>query len=293
MTGDESIPGVLTLRRPYGPDVPLVLDSPHSGCRYPPDFGTVVPLRALRRSEDMHVEALFGDAPEVGATLLAAEFPRAYIDPNRSLSDVDPSLMDEPWPGPVAPGEKARLGHGLIWRLCPPDLPMYARRLSAAEVTARIDGYWRPYHRTLGATLDRLHRRFGQVWLVNCHSMPAVTAPGAAPAAGRAGADFVLGDRDHSTCDVDFTQFVRQVLREMGYRVRVNDPYKGVEIVRAHSDPAAGRHALQIEINRGLYMDETSYERSDGFEALRRNMALLTRHIADYVQARTFDMAAE
>jgi N-formylglutamate deformylase len=280
---DSEIAGVLYAKAPRGDIAPLVFDSPHSGTVDPVDFGAVAPPDALRNSRDSFVDDLFRDAPDYGAYLQAALFPRSYIDPNRSLRDIDPRMLDEPWPGPVTSGEKTIYGHGLVWRLCPPSFEMYDHKLSVAAVRRRIDEYWRPYHAHLSEAIFSTRRRFGRVWHLNCHSMPSGGAPG--EGGSRSGqVDFVLGDRDGATCSPGFTHWVGETLRAMGYVVRVNDPYKGVELVRAYSDPAAGRHSLQIEINRAIYMDEVRCERNEGFEPLRADLGRLMAGMQDYAR---------
>lgn len=290
----QSIPGVFDLWLPEPPSAPVVFDSPHSGAVYPPDFVSIAPTDRLRRAEDMYVETLFGGAPEQGLALLAAGFPRCYVDPNRSEDDIDQRLLDGRWPGGIRATEKSRLGHGLIWRLCPPDVPIYSGKLTVEAVQGRIHGYYRPYHRALDYALRRLHERFGAVYHVNCHSMPAVSAPLVAGRdGGRRRADFVLGDRDGATCAPGFTALVRETLEAMGYAVAINDPYKGVELVRAHSDPAAGRHSLQVEVNRALYMDEDSFEKTGNFAALKADLDTLIAAIRDYAAAQRMAKAAE
>jgi N-formylglutamate deformylase len=270
---------------PIGAPRPLVLDSPHSGTHYPADFDHL-PLRAIvRRAEDTHVETLFGCGPDAGATLVEALFPRAYIDPNRHPSDMDPAVLEEPWPGPVARSRKTELGIGLVWRLAQGGVPMYARPLSVADVERRIALYYEPYHAAVAAALDERHRRFGAVWHLNCHSMPAV-GDVMSDDPGRERAEFVLGDRDGTTCEPEFTAFVATTLSAMGYGVAINDPYKGVELVRKHGRPAERRHSLQIEINRRLYMDEVSLARTAGFGALQADLVRLIEALADYVRAR-------
>jgi N-formylglutamate deformylase len=271
---------------PPGPAVPLVLDSPHSGTHYPADFVHLPPRALVRKAEDTHVEALFAAAPNVGATLIEALFPRSYIDPNRHVSDLDPAVVDEPWPGPLAPSRKTELGIGLVWRLAQGGKPMYARALSVAEIERRIALCYEPYHAAVAAALDERHARFGAVWHLNCHSMPAV-GDVMSDDPGRARADVVLGDRDATTCEPDFTTFVARTLSGMGYEVAINDPYKGVELVRKHGRPHERRHSLQIEVNRRLYMDESTLEKSAGFGALQADLARLVEALADYVQARS------
>lgn len=277
---NTAIPGVLYATSPNGAAAPLVFDSPHSGTDYPADFDFVAPRHVVRKAEDSFVDELFQDAPEYGGYFQAALFPRSYIDPNRSLQDIDARLLETAWPGPISPSEKTRYGHGLIWRLCPPNHAMYDRKLGVDEVRRRIDGYWRPYHDLLWDTVSAVTREFGQVWHLNCHSMPANSAPRGA-GDGRP-VDIVLGDRDGTTCAPAFTRFVSETLRGMGYSVRINDPYKGVELVRAYSDPKAGRNSLQIEINRALYMNEVTGERNGGFDALRADMGRLMAAMRDF-----------
>ena len=290
----QSNSGVFDLRLPARPLVPVVFDSPHSGADYPVDFETIAPEARLRRAEDMFVEELFGAAPAAGAVLLAAKFPRSYIDPNRSEYDIDRRLIDGTWPAPVSVTEKSRLGHGLIWRLCPPDLPIYDRKLTVGEVQARIDGYYRPYHRALADAIERARDRFGVAYHLNCHSMPTVSAPMVADVTdARRRADFVLGDREGTSCAADFTAMVRGTLEAMGYAVALNDPYKGVELISAYSNPALGRHSLQIEINRALYMDEERFERTAGFGTLKADIDTLIAAICDYAAGRGVAEAAE
>jgi N-formylglutamate deformylase len=264
--------------------IALVLDSPHSGDDYPADFDHAPPRAEVRRAEDTHVARLWACAPRFGATLFEATFPRAYIDPNRSLADIDAALLADVWPGPIVPSRKTERGIGLVWRVARDGTPMYARKLTSAEVQRRIERCYRPYHAALEALLDARHARFGVVWHLDCHSMPAV-GDANADDPGRARADFVLGDRDGTTCDAAFTRTVASILREMGYAVAVNDPYKGVEIVRRHGRPAERRHSLQVEINRRLYMDEHTLMPDAGFAALEADLERLMERLAAYVRA--------
>ena len=265
-----------------GQPIPLVLDSPHSGTAYPDDFDHLPPRDVVRQAEDTHVEALYAAAPSIGATLIEALFPRAYIDPNRRRSDIDPELLADAWTEPITPSRKSELGIGLVWRLAHGGVPMYARKLSAAEVRRRITDFYEPYHACVSAALNRRHAAFGAVWHINCHSMPAV-GDVMSEDPGRARADFVLGDRDGSTCAPEFTAFVAKTLTGLGYDVAINDPYKGVELVRMHGRPAERRHSLQIEINRRLYMDESTLARHSGFATLQSNLQRLLQSLRQFV----------
>jgi N-formylglutamate amidohydrolase len=284
MTGYNVLPRVLELRQPTALVVPLVFDSPHSGTDYPADFEHLAPISAIRRAEDTFVDELYAAAPAHGAALLRALFPRSYVDPNRAAGDLDLGMIEGEWTGAIAPSQKCALGLGLLWSRYPPGLPLYGRKLSVAEVRKRIDVYHKPYHDTLRSVLDRVHSRFGVVWHINCHSMPALSNEMAAEGPGVMRPDFTLGDRDGTTCAPAFTEAVRAALSARGYRVTVNDPYKGAELVRAWSNPAAGRHSLQIEINRRLYMNEDTFEKSEGFERLRDDITGLIEELAEFAK---------
>ena len=241
---------------------PLVLDSPHSGTVYPEDFRPVCDLATLRRAEDTHVEKLYAFASDMGAAWIEAHFPRSYLDANRDMTEVDTTMLDGPWTEPVSSDprvlSKVRLGKGLIWKLTDEGLPIYDRPLTVAEVRQRIDQCWRPYHAAVAQAIDEAHARHGYSLHINCHSMPAIAGSHATDFPGLAHADFVIGDRDGSTADPALSQRLCAHLRACGYSVDYNHPYKGVELVRRHGNPAANRHSIQVEINRKLYMDEAT-----------------------------------
>lgn len=262
-------------RPPESPVYPIVLDSPHSGFRAPPDFGAAASVRDLREGEDAFVDELFLPAARLGIPLLTAQFPRTYIDPNRHTADIDPLLMAEPWPHPTLDTGKAAIGKALVWRTLLDGRPIYDRKLGVAEVMTRIERFHQPYQDALWELMANTHTRFGVVYHLNCHSMGPTSSVDIEGVAGQARADFVLGDRDGTTCEPAFTQFVAKVLREQGFKVAINDPFKGAELVQAFSDPSAGRHSLQIEINKRLYMDCNRLEKHDGFAALQRQLMSL------------------
>jgi N-formylglutamate amidohydrolase len=288
----QELPGVLRRFWPATLLAPVVLDSPHSGSQYPADFDYVCPLPILRRAEDAHVDALFGEAPKLGAGLLSALFPRSYIDVNRSIDDIDAQLLADAWPGPIRESDKGRLGMGLVRRICRPGLPVYARRLKAAEIRHRIETYYRPYHAALSDMLSQAFRQFGAVWHLNCHSMPSMSAA-LASRLGWERADIVLGDRDGTTCDPAFLAFVREAFESFGYTVATNDPYKGVELVRRHGRPDQGLHSLQIEINRRLYMDEETLQPNQGFPVLQDHLTKIVAMVCDYARDQLIAAAAD
>lgn len=259
------------------PATSVVLDSPHSGRWMPPDFGAAVSSDDLREGEDCFIDELYAPAANLGIPLLAAEFPRTYLDANRHEDDIDLELLAEPWPGPVLSSGKGSIGKALVWRTLDKNKPIYSRRLSVAEVQQRIERCHRPYHAALAGLLDAAHAQFGVVHHINCHSMGASTSLLIEGVDGRPRPDMVLGDRDGTTCAPEFTAFVRDFLVARGYDVRVNDPFKGVELVRKWADPAAGRHSLQLEVNKRLYMDDKpAIAKHAGFARVQADlMALL------------------
>ena len=274
---------VLEVRGPAAAAIPLVLDSPHSGHEFPGDFGAVVSEAELREGEDCYIDELYAGGPELGAPLLAALWPRTYLDPNRHAGDVDLDLIEGAWAGEYKPSGKARVGKALIWRTLEDGRPIYSRRLSAGTVRGRIERYHAPYHVAIRNLIDETQKKFGKVYHINCHSMRSVAGKQGEDGEGNVRADFVLGDRDGTSCDPAFTEFVRAALAGMGYGVKVNDPYKGVELVRAYSDPNAGRHSLQIEINKRLYMDEATLRKTADFTALQNNLSRLLHEIKAFI----------
>lgn len=269
--------GVLEIRGPAQARVPLVLDSPHSGFQFPADFGAAVAEADLREGEDAYVDELFAAASEIGAPLLAALWPRTYLDPNRHAGDIDLELLDGPWPGEYRPSGKARVGKALIWRTLDDGRPIYGERLAVHAVQRRIDRYHAPYHQAIERLIRQTRERFGCVYHLNCHSMQAVADLQSEEGQGKRRADFVLGDRDGTSCDPGFTHRVGEILTGLGYEVKFNDPFKGVELVRAYSQPLLGRHSLQIEINKRLYLEAGSLRKSEGFSRLQRDLGEMLR----------------
>jgi N-formylglutamate deformylase len=276
------IPEVLRLYDPHEPALPLIFDSPHSGSVYPEDFSYCCPLPILRRAEDAYVDELFEAAPAHGASLITALFPRSYIDVNRAADDLDPGLLAGPLPPVLALRPVTRVG--LVRRHAQPGIPIYDRKLAADEILGRIERCHQPYHRMLDETADSLHSQFGGLWHINCHSMPSHGNR----REGRKGehGDFVLGDRDGTTCAGEFTDFVARFLRRLGYDIRINEGYKGVEIVRRQGRPAQNRHSLQIEVDRSLYMDQKTLKKLPGFDRLKADLGRLIAAVANYVRAR-------
>ena len=257
----------------------LVLDSPHSGTSYPLDFAYACELPALRTAEDTHVDKLYDFVPESGVHWIEAYFPRSYLDANRNTTEMDVTLFDATWPDAIETDEKVmskvRLGKGLIWRDTDEGVPIYSRKLTVAEVQARIENCWKPYHAAVSNAIEAAHAQHGYSIHVNCHSMPAVASSRATDFPGEEHADFVVGDRDASTASAALSDLVCQHLRRLGYKVAYNHPYKGVELVRRYSRPSEHRHSIQLEINRKLYMSETTFELNNGYEPLKTSLRSL------------------
>ncbi|MCR9071298.1 MAG: N-formylglutamate amidohydrolase [Alphaproteobacteria bacterium] len=282
---DRSVPGVLWRRDPRGAPIPLVVDSPHNGTDWPDDFDHIVTEAELMTSVDRFVDELFAHAPAVGATLIAAQFPRAYIDANRAEDDLDLALIEGDWPLPVNPGEKTEFGMGVVRRYILKGRPIYGRRLTVDEVMRRLETYHRPYHAAVSEAIGDAHQRFGVAFHLDCHSMkPVGNAMNVDAGAPRP--DVVLSDREGVTCDRAFIETAASLLGDRGYRVGINHPYKGAELVARHSDPAAGRHSLQIELNRALYMDVETFEKSAGFDTLKADLDGFLEDLADFVMDR-------
>jgi len=258
---------------PSGPALPLIFDSPHSGRVYPVDFKHACPRALLERAEDNYVDELFTAAPAYGASLLRAQFPRTYIDVNRAVSDVDTTLIRGQWAGLMKPTSRSHAGIGLVWRLVKPGIPIYANQLTVPEVQKRIQDYYHPYHNALETLIDTAHYDFGQVWHMNCHSMPGTATK----------ADFVLGDRDGTSCGTEFLHMVRDGLQGLGYQVAINQPYKGVEILRRYGRPTQRRHSIQLEINKALYWNEQDSTKTINFNKLRDNIEKFVRHCTGYI----------
>lgn len=269
---------VCEVLEPARQTIPAVFASPHSGDRYPDEFIAASRLdpQMLRRSEDSFVDRIYGAAPELGAPLLRAFFPRAYIDPNREPFELDPEMFEDELPSYVnAASPRVAGGLGTIARVVANGEEIYKRKLRFAEAAERINALYRPYHRTLQGLIERTREQFGYCLLVDCHSMPSIGGPMDRDA-GLKRVDMVLGDCFGASCAPEVTQTVEGALTDLGYRVTRNMPYSGGFTTLHYGQPAARVHALQIEINRELYMDELRY-------AAKPKLASLTAHMGEVI----------
>lgn len=260
------------------PSAPVIFSSPHSGSLYPDDMQAAlcVPLIDVRRTEDAFVDELFAGAPGHGAGLMAARYGRSVVDLNRDPHELDPSMFIDGPPRPAAlPTARVEAGLGCLPRVGARGEAIYARPLTRAEGEARLVNVHDTYHGHLSGKLDALRREQGFALLVDCHSMPSVQ-PGR-----RALPDIVLGDRFGSSADTRLMSRIERSFRAHGFTVSRNAPYAGGYTTRRYGRPRRGIHALQVEINRGLYMDEQRITRSAGFSSLKDALNLVIADIID------------
>lgn len=268
---------------------PLVFSSPHSGRAYGQDFlaASALDVKSLRSSEDVAVDDLFSAAALHGAPLLRANFPRAFLDVNREPYELDPKLFADPLPD-YANIRSLRVASGLgtIARVVSEGRPIYRERIPLAEGLARIESCYKPYHAMLEGLLERAVERFGIVYLVDCHSMPSRMPTGDARRPYEpVNADFVIGDRHGSSCDPAFSHRVHSQLSGLGYRVARNKPYAGGFITASYAARSRKRHALQIEINRALYLDEATLQPLPHYEKVKADLSRLIAELAAHFPA--------
>ena len=264
--------------RPRRMMAPLVFNSAHSGRDYPERFLRMTRLDhlSIRQSEDAFVDELFARAPHLGAPLIRAHFPRAYLDVNREPWELDPAMFVEPLSERFnTTSPRVAAGLGTLARVVAENKPIYRERLTLDDARMRIEGIYQPYHATLQKLLTEAHSAFGMAVLIDCHSMPRLSRSG-----DRLGPDIVLGDRYGTTCAPILADIAEMVFAGSGLRVARNRPYAGGFCTRTYGRPQHGVHALQIEISRHLYMNEVTLEKNEGFGAIRQ---LIDRLLATLV----------
>jgi N-formylglutamate deformylase len=259
---------------------PALFNSPHSGSTYPHEFLALsrLDIGTLRRSEDSFVDELMAGVVAQGYPLMRAHFPRCFVDVNREPYELDPRMFDGRLPS-FANTRSMRVAGGLgtVARVVGDAQEIYDQRIPIDDALARIESLYKPYHRALRKLFTRLHRDFGAATLIDCHSMPST----AGHKDERPRPEFVLGDRYGTSCVGVVAETVEQTLRGMGYTVSRNKPYAGGFITEHYGNPAAGLHAIQLEINRALYMDERRYLRAPGFDRLAADLVTLARRLGD------------
>ncbi|HET7086488.1 MAG TPA: N-formylglutamate amidohydrolase [Rhizomicrobium sp.] len=257
--------GPFRLDRPARQSVPFLFASPHSGRSYPSSLLARSRLDAitLRRSEDAFVDELFAGVVGLGAPLLAANFPRAFLDVNRSMAELDPGMFDAPLGVPVdVPSPRVAAGLGVIPRIVRDGAEIYRGKLDSGEADVRLSQLYKPYHRALSGLMEETCALFGVAVLIDCHSMPsALSVP-----------DIVLGDRYGVSASPQLTARAEAALTREGFSVSRNSPYAGGHTTTLYGQAARGRHALQIEVNRALYLDEDRIVKKASFEMLRNRL---------------------
>lgn len=256
----------------------VVFASPHSGCDYPEWFvrRSLLNARTIRSSEDAFVDRLFASAPDFGAPFLMAGAPRAFLDLNRAADELDPALIR----GVRRPSNNPRVasGLGVIPRVVAHGRPIYHGKLALDEASHRIDSYWRPYHARLQSLLDETRATFGRAILIDCHSMPHE----ALDAVARSGAprpEVVLGDRFGASAETDIVDEIESAFANAGFVVSRNTPFAGAYVTQHYGRPARKQHAIQIEIDRSLYMDEATIEPRPDFDEFRARLAGVIREV--------------
>lgn len=257
----------------------VIFASPHSGRDYKLSFlqGSVLDDMEIRSSEDAFVDVLYADAPKFGAPLLCATAPRAYLDLNRGPEEMDSGLIEGV--RRVSQNSRVASGLGVVPRVVAGGRQIYHGKISLAEAQYRITRYWRPYHDALQTLVDENHRAFGQSILIDCHSMPHEALENVSVAGGRP--DIVLGDRFGAAASGGVVERIEAAFASAGLRVARNMPFAGAYIVQHYGRPSRRQHAVQIEIDRGLYMDEATLQVNDNFEPLRKVLSGVMAQIAE------------
>ncbi len=281
MAHDESGYPLFEIREPTVQRIPFVFNSPHSGRRYPLSFLEESRLsgQQIRRSEDHFVDELFASATAYGAPMLLAHFPRAYVDVNREPYELDPKMFEGNLP-PFANVGSSRVAGGLgtIPRIVAENMEIYRHRLPVDEAMRRVEEIYKPYHAALRKLIARTHARFGYCILIDCHSMPGnirLGGTGDRP-------DMILGDRYGASASATLSAAALEILDDLGFNAVRNKPYAGGFITEHYGRPSRGLHALQVEVSRALYVDETTLEKTRGFPALTQSMASFVGRLVSF-----------
>jgi N-formylglutamate amidohydrolase len=273
-------PGLYLRHEPAAAPAPLLVDVSRSGREYPPHYRTPLPFTTVHDNVSMYVDELWAGAPAVGGTLLYCMFPNTWIDVNRNESDMDPAVIDGPWLGELRPTKRTLEGLGLIKTKSRYGEPFQERSLTATEIEERLNLYYRPYHAELLRIANALHARFGVLRQISCHCMSALGAP-THPDAGKPRADFCVSDLKGKTASKEAMALVVDTLRGYGYSVSVNEPYVGNELIARHGNPAHGIDSIQVEINKKLFMDVTTFRKTAGFAKLKVDLDRLLSVVAE------------
>ena len=284
-------PGVYHRYDPRAAESPVVFDVSRSGREYPPEFRSPLSFSELHDNVSMYMEEFYSSAPDHGATLLLACFPNTFIDPNRETTDIDPEVLEGEWPEELARSGAGRRGLGLIKTTSRYGHPLQERPLTVAEISDRIDRYYWPYHHELRRVISKKREAFGLAVQVSCHCMSAVGMP-THPDPGQPRADFCIGDMKGTTSSPEYLELVVNVLKDAGYSVTVNTPYDGGILMSRNADVANNVHSIMIEINKRLFMDINTFQKTDGAEKTRQAVEMVIGEICGYARAQAGTTAA-
>jgi N-formylglutamate amidohydrolase len=276
---DEELPPPFEIVEPADWRAPIIFNSPHSGSAYPDEFlkASRIDLAALRRSEDSFMDELIADLSDLGFPTVSVNFPRSYVDVNREPYELDPRMFSGRLPS-FANTRSMRVAGGLgtIPRVVGDGQEIYSERIAVDDALARIEQFYKPYHRALRRLINKAHRAFGTVVVVDCHSMPSVGVSREEPRRP----DIVIGDRYGTSCAPMLADTVEETMSRLGYSVGRNKPYAGGFITEHYGNPASGLHTIQLELNRAVYMDERRRARGERFEQVASDFAVLADVLA-------------
>jgi len=257
------------------------VDVSRSGREYPADFRSPLPFTEVHDNVSMYVEELCADAPTLGGVLLFACFPNTYIDTNRHASDIDETLIEGKWPGPITQSDFTERGLGLLKRLSRYGTQMQERKLTVHEVQERLRIYHEPYHLELARILAHMRNTFRSAAQLSFHCMSAIGAPTHADP-GQQRADFCVGDIHGKTCTPQFLELIVETLRGCGHSVSINFPYYGGELTKRHSNPKEGINSIFIEINKRMFIDIKTFKKTDGFSATKASISALIKRVLEF-----------
>ena len=283
MAMDHVLKGIYYRLDPVIPPVPVIYDVSRSGRMYPVDFRSPIPFSVAHDNVSAYLEEFYSAAPDYGATMLYALFPNTYIDANRTEIDIDPDLLDGEWPVPLE--WTSRSGLGLLKSKSRYGEPFHEGKLAVADVMARLDNYYRPYHAELKDNIDRMHKAWGFVYQISCHCMSAIGAP-THPDPGQPRADFCIGNLNGKTASPEFMEFMQKTIQNMGYTCSVNVPYAGGELNRRYGNPEAGIESVMLEINKKLFLDIKTFKKTENFENVRADLKRLMAEISKHARER-------
>lgn len=282
-------PGLFLRYEAKADEIPLLVDVSRSGREYPIDFRSQVPFSAVHDNVSMHVDDLWGAAPDIGGTLLFALFPNTYIDVNRDELDIDADLIDGEWPTALKPTASKR-GLGLLKSKSRYGEPMQERKLTVAEIMERLDNYHRPYHAEMRRIIDDFKGRLGKAYQLSCHCMSAIGAPTHVDP-GQQRADFCLGFQGNidggsttETASRDYVEFLAATIKSFGYTCTINFPYAGGELIKRYGNPSEDVESVLVEINKKLFMDTKTFRKTPGFDRLKSDLGKILQAVASKIR---------